>query len=287
VQQLPGAGGYDWLDVWQRMYDAERTQAEAVTEAAFSQQADCWAPRAQQYTTVVQRTPQPDGLMQRLLPHLRPEDTVLDVGAGTGRYVPILARTVARVIAVEPSPAMRAQLEQHIVAEGLDNVEVIAATWPPATLPRADIVLSAHVVYSVREIGPFLQAMDAAAGRACYLFLMARHMNELFSPFWERFHGQVRFLLPTALETLNVLHQLGLPANMELLPRNQQLTFLDADEALDDIRRRLRLAPNPERDAAIRAAIKELLVQHADGSLTFPGKNRASAFLWWDIDRRM
>lgn len=282
MQQSVGAGGYDWLDVWRRMYDAERTQAETMTEAAFSQQADCWAPRAQQYATVVQRTPQPDVSMQRLLPHLRPQDTVLDIGAGTGRYVPILARTVARVIAVEPSPAMRAQLEQYIAAEGLNNVEVIAATWPPTTLPRVDVALSAHVVYGVREIGPFLQAMDAAAERACYLFLMVRHLNELFSPFWERFHGQARLLLPTALETLNVLHQLGLPATMELLPKTQQLTFVDADEALDDIRRRLRVAPHPERDAAIRAAIEELLVQRADGSLSFPGENRASAFLWWE-----
>jgi SAM-dependent methyltransferase len=220
--------------------------------------------------------------MQRLLPHLRPEDTVLDIGAGTGRYVPILARTVSRVIAVEPSPAMHVQLEQCIAAEKLDNVEVMATAWPPTSIPRTDVVLSAHVVYSIREIGPFLQAMDAAARRACYLFLMTRHINELFSPFWEQFHGQARLLLPTALETLNVLYQLGFSANLELLPANQQMTFIDADEALDDIRRRLWVAPHPERDTALRAAIDELLVYNADGSLTFPGTGRTSALLWWD-----
>lgn len=282
MQRTYGAGGYDWLERWRQMYDAERDQAEAVKEQIPGQPADCWAPRAQGYAAAVRRNPQPDEFLLYLLPRLLPEDTVLDVGAGTGRYVPLLARTVARVIALEPSPAMRNQLEQAIAAEGLHNVEVMAESWPPPHLPHADVVFSAHVVYSIREIGPFLEALDAAAGRTCYLLLMARHMNELFSPFWERFHGQARLMLPSALETLNALHQLGIPANLELLATNRMITFVDADEALADIRRRLQFTPEPVRDAAIMAAIDELLVHHPDGSWSFPWPTRGTALIWWE-----
>lgn len=281
IQPAHSAGGYDWLEVWRQMYDVERAQAEAVTDPALEQSSDYWAARASGFASASQRTPQPDELMQRLLPHLRPDDTVLDIGAGTGRYVPSLARTVRHVLALEPSPAMRAHLEQRIRDEGLTNVEVLAEWWPCTPLPRASVALSAHVLYAVREIGPFLQAMDAAAERACYLFLMINHLNALFSPFWERFHGQARRMLPSAIEAFNVLYQLGIPAHFEWIPVHKTITFADRDEALRDIRHRLRLAPEPQRDAEIMAMINELLIHHEDGSLSMPGQQRQSALIWW------
>lgn len=276
-----GAGGFDWLEVWRQMYDAERAQADAVTDPELARHPDHWTYRAGRFAAASRRVPQPDGFMRRLLPRLCPTDTVLDIGAGTGRYVPILGRSVARVIALEPSSAMRAHLEQCVVDEGLHNVDVVTDAWPTDQPPRADIVLSAHVIYSVREVGPFLQAMDAAAQRECYLFLMLRHINTFFSAFWERFHGQPRLPLPCALEALNVLHQLGYPASMELVSDIRPFNYVDIDEALNDIRLRLRFAPDPERDNAIIAAINDLLIRNDDGTLSLPDHDRPSALIWW------
>lgn len=275
------AGGYDWLDVWRTMFDAERAQADTVTDPEFMRNADFWSPRAKRFAAASDRVPQPDAFMQRLLPLLRPTDTVLDLGAGTGRYVPLLARTVAQVIALEPSPAMREYLAQRVAHEGITNVTIMMDVWPTEKMPRVDVVISAHVLYSVREIGPFLQAMDAIAERACYLFLMLQHVNMLFSPFWERFHHQVRLPLPAALEAMNVLYQLGYPAQMELVSHIKPFNFSDTDEALNDIRMRLRLVPHPQRDEDIIAAIHELLMLNQDGSLSIPGYNRNAALVWW------
>lgn len=280
--ETPGyaAGGHDWLAVWRQMYAAERAQAESVTTAAFQQTADHWAGRANRFAALSQREQQPDESMRWLLPHLRREDTVLDIGAGTGRYLPVLAGRVARVIAVEPSPAMREQMHQHIAAEGLQNVEVLAEGWPLAQPIQADVAFSAHALYGVREIGPFLQAMHAAARRLCVLFLMIRHRNVLFSPFWQRFHGQPRLPLPGALEACNALFQLGYPAELRLV-RRSYTGYADADEALQDIRHKLRLVPDPARDAELAAAIAELLVGAPDGSLLPPGMPRHAAIIWW------
>ena len=156
--------------------------------------------------------------MRFLLPHLRPGDRLLDIGAGTGRYEPTLARNVAEVFAVEPSPAMRQRLEQRIAEERLAAVRVVAAAWPDAEVPPCDVAIAAHVLYGVREVGPFLQRMDAVVRRAGFLLLAYQHPLSFISAFWERIHGAPRLPLPGALECLNALYQLGITAQMALVP---------------------------------------------------------------------
>src|SRR5205814_1566195 len=69
-----------------------------------------------------------------LLTDLPPAATVLDLGAGTGKFTRLVARTGARVIAVEPQPAMAA----HIAADGY---EVVAATAEQIPLAAATVDL--------------------------------------------------------------------------------------------------------------------------------------------------
>lgn len=277
-----GAGGYDWLAVWRRMYDEERAQAEAATEPGFERLSDHWAGQAGRFASAAARAPQPDSFLSFLLPRLRPTDTVIDVGAGTGRYVPLLAQTVRQVVAVEPSASMGEHLVRTVDSGPYNNVAVVAASWPGAAVPPADVVISAHVLYSLREIGPFLQALDAAAGRACYLYLALRHPTSFLSPFWERLRGEPRLPLPCALEALNALHQLAIPANMQLVPVTTMYTFADRDEALADIRHRLRFVPDAERDERILAAIDDLLLRREDGSLAPQGLATQAAVLYWE-----
>ncbi|MCK4410057.1 MAG: class I SAM-dependent methyltransferase, partial [Candidatus Eisenbacteria sp.] len=63
---------------------------------------------------------------------------VLDVGAGTGRIAVSLATKGARVWCVEPSPAMRAELEQKLDGEPAlrERVTVLAGTARTFALDR-------------------------------------------------------------------------------------------------------------------------------------------------------
>lgn len=69
---------------------------------------------------------------------LRPGDVVMDLGAGTGRLARALGRGVARWIAVEPSPAMRARIEPS------PSVEVVAGSAEdPPDGPAPDVLVCA------------------------------------------------------------------------------------------------------------------------------------------------
>jgi len=282
AEQSYSAGGYDWLATWRRMYDDERNQAEDAVLPGFVAQPDCWAGQAERFATAAQRAPQPDGFLRFLLPRLRPGDRLIDIGAGTGRYEPLLASAVAEVLAVEPSPAMRAQLEQRLADQQLTNVRVFADTWPNAAAVDCDVAIAAHVLYGVRDIEPFLRGMDAAAGRACFLLLAFRHPSAFVSPFWERLYGVPRLQLPGALECLNALYQLGITARLELVPITSRLSYANPQEALDDVRWRLRAPAQPEYDRRIAAAIAELLVPTDDGRLEPRHMPDQAAVIWWE-----
>ncbi len=270
------------MALWHQMYDAERAQGEAATDPNFARHSDTWAGRATRYAATMRRQQQPDSFMQWLLPHLRPNDRVIDVGAGTGRYLPFLARQVAEVIAVEPSPAMRAELVQTLKAAEVKNVQVLADAWPLAQPLIADVVIAAHVVYGVRMIEPFIRAIDQAARRHCALLIGLQHPTAVLAPFWERIHGEARLPLPASLEALAVCHQLGLPARLDLVPNARSFRFVDLEDAMEEIRTRLRLSSEPTRDARLLAAMAELLVPNEDGSLCSREHQAFSGVVWWE-----
>jgi hypothetical protein len=282
AEQGYNAGGYDWLATWRRMYDQERNQAESATLPGFIAQSDCWSGQAERFAAAAQRATQPDGFMRFVLPRLRPTDRLIDIGAGAGRYAPLLSAAVAEVLAIEPSPSMRARLEQRLADDQLRNLRVVAQPWPNDDLVPCDVAIAAHVLYGVREIGPFLRAMDASASRACFLLLAFRHPSSFVSPFWEKLYGEPRLPLPGALECLNALYQLGITARLEVVPVTNRLSYADEHEALADLRWRLRTPAQPEYDSQIVGAIAELLDRTDDDRLAPRDMPAQAAVIWWD-----
>jgi SAM-dependent methyltransferase len=275
-----GVGGCDWLAIWQHMYDAERAQTAALTGVQAARHADRWAGRAGRFAQASGRAVQPDAFMRALLPHLQSTDTVLDIGAGTGRHTALLAGQVAQVIAVEQSASMRVHLEQRRASADAQNVTVISDSWPAADAPSCDIAICTHVVYGVREIGSFLAQMDRSARRACFILLGFRQPSFVLSPFWEVIYGVPRLPLPGALECLNVLYQLGIAAQLTLLPASHYV-FADRQEALEDLRWRFGLPDDTASDAQILVAMDRVLQSDESGGLAVPEQPDTVALLWW------
>lgn len=276
--QPTGAGGLDWLAIWRQMRDAEHAQTDAY--ARKEQEADSWVGKARRFAQAHDRASQPDEFLRFVLPHLRATDTVLDIGAGAGRHALFLARQVAQVVAVEPSASMRAQLEARRTDQDGARLTLLDGAWPDALVPQCDVAISSHVLYTVREVGPFLTAMDAAARRACFVLLGLQQPSFALAPFWERIHGTTRLPLPGAIECLNVLYQLGIPANLTLIPASYFI-FAGREEAVEDVRWRMMLPENVLDDAALLALVDELLDHDDAGRLAPRAQPGYAAVLWW------
>lgn len=86
---------------------------------------------------------------------LRSDDTVVDVGAGTGLLALAAAPKVARVLAVDIAPAMCDYLQFRAQSGGIDNV--LVAVGSAASLPLADqcadAVISNYCFHHLSERG--------------------------------------------------------------------------------------------------------------------------------------
>ena len=89
----------------------------------------------------------------------------LDVGAGFGALTLPLARRLAYVTALEPSPAMASALRRGTVSACLTNVAVIEAAWGDGPARTHDLVLCAHVGGLLDGGSPFLREAARLARR--------------------------------------------------------------------------------------------------------------------------
>lgn len=107
----------------------------------------------------------PDRVIAAL--NLKPGQIVADVGAGTGCFSVLLARSEAapKVYAVDIEPSMVSYLRERIAEEGLKNVIAIQATADRPNLPEpVDLVL---IVDTYHHIG----------GRETYFRILAKSIR--------------------------------------------------------------------------------------------------------------
>ncbi len=269
----------DWVARWRAAVEARHDQGRRLDSQHH--RADAWAGRAQRFNRYVAETGAGDPLLGMLLRAVDANTTVLDVGAGPGRHTVPLAKVARHVTAVEPSAAMRELLEENVRAADLTNVDVVDASWPDVHVRPADVVVCSHVLYGTVEVEPFVQALDAATRRACYVALRIGQREGAYLPLFEAVWGEPRALAPTALDLFNVVHQLGLPANFTTIPFQPWRDYESLDAAVEQVRADVLNPTDPAAEATIRAWLQSNLTER-DGRLSLLGDAPRAGVVWWE-----
>lgn len=274
------AGNLDWMAVWERMRAEAAAAKEGIPHAGVE---DRWARRAERFDRRSRAHHAGEALPAVLEAAVRPGDVVIDVGAGTGRHVIPFARRAARVIAVEPSPSMRDRLSARVAEEGLGNVDIVAASWPMIPEgPSADVVFSSHVVYAVDDVPAFLMAMTRASRRLCVLCLGLRAPADALAPLWRRVRGRDVSPRPAALETLNLLYQMGARAEMTLEAGSTRVfAWKSNDEDVAELCHRLSLEPDAGNMALVREALAAEAPANEEGVHVL-GTTGPNALICWE-----
>ncbi len=267
------------VERWDALLQARAQQMDAAYARLGRTSADFWDRRARGFHRTTRDTVARDPFFARLQREVTPKTTVLDVGAGTGRFTLTLAPLVQHVTAVEPNAAMLDYLRQDMSEQGLNNISIVQTTWEdaPGNL-SADIVICSHVLYPIKDIGPFLAKLQAAAQRACYLYLRANHIDALTAHLWRHFHGDERCLPPGYIHALDVLFEMEIYADVEIVKLPVSTRFPSLDVAVDELLEQLILPGDERTRTQLRKLLEDWLVER-DAMLVPPVEETICAII--------
>jgi SAM-dependent methyltransferase len=250
---------------WALRVRADHDQVDRLREVPDA--TDFYGPVSSLFRADPRRTD--DAQLAVLQSIARAGETWLDIGSGAGRFALPLALTVREVIALDPSAGMLAALREGMAEHGIANIRLVEARWPlPADDARrfgvgpgsADVALIAHLGYDIEAIGPFVDAMEAAARRCCVAVLMDRQPSSVADPCWPTVHGEARVRLPALREFVELLRARGREPEVTDMPRPAR-GFDDRDELERFLRRQLWVAEGSAKDARFRAMLPDLAIE--------------------------
>jgi hypothetical protein len=154
---------------------------------------------------------------------------------------------------------MREQLVATAASWGVQNVKVVASTWEEAVVDRHDLVVCAHVVYTVSSIESFVRKLSSHARKSVALISFARPATSTYLPLWTTVHGEERIELPTLPQIENLLSEMAIDYRKTMLQEWISRPFKSREQALAKCEARLFVARGTEKSEKLSAALDESL----------------------------
>ena len=222
----------DWNELWKAIHASSPARVEKDRDPAA-----VWNKRAAAYRRATHGETRATERELAVL-DLRPEDTVLDMGAGTGRLAVPIARTAAHVTALDPSEGMLAILREQMAAEGRTNYSTVTMRWEDTVIGRDiephDVAIAAFSL-GFYDLAAALEKLDAAALRAVYLFW---HAGEWRSPdemaLYKAVFGEEAAAgkgYPDYIYPVNILHDAGIYPNVRIYHAGKDTVYESVEEA--------------------------------------------------------
>lgn len=251
----------DWAALWRHLVTRRIRCLSPGSSGSGDARTDPWQRRARDYDELVRRRwAEPDTSRQFVLSELSANDTLLDVGAGTGAWSALAAPRVAGVTAVEPSPAMAGLLREKLAARDIGNVRIIEGWWPEVDVDPHDVSLCAHAMYWSADLEAFVGRMVACTRRTCILIVRAHDPGGILAEASLRLFGSA-IDGPNLVVASNVLHQMGIRAQvlMERGGAREPRQSSTLEEALGRVKRHLGLCDATEHDGYLLALLRRRL----------------------------
>jgi SAM-dependent methyltransferase len=210
---------------------------------------------------------------------------VLDIGAGPGTLAIPLAPLVREITAVEPGGGMVEVLKNRAEKQGFRNIACVQKRWedidPTHDLTGQYDVVIASLSLTMEDIQLALRKMDAVSQGYVYLFWFVDmpFWERMYADLWEPLHGSEYYPGPKADCLFGVLYQLGIYANVEMLPLKKEYRFATSDEMTAFFRRRFNVT-TPKQEQVLDDYLKPLM--RTTGPDIVISGDSTFAKIWWE-----
>ncbi|MFA5905325.1 MAG: class I SAM-dependent methyltransferase [Desulfobacula sp.] len=272
----------DWVKLWN---DLSENQNKAFSRKKETKEDDFWKHKAKDFDKMVdERWSKPDSsrafLTQKLLDN--PGSTLLDIGAGTGKWSVFAAPYASKVTALEPSLAMQEVLKEKIQEQRIKNIDIVTGHWPEDDIEPHDYVLASHSMYGVGDFRAFVEKMSSVAKKACILLMRAPLAGAVMAVAAKKVLGQP-YDSPNFQIAYNILLSMDIYADviMEAYGNWPGWANESFEEAFAEIKNRLGLTENTDYDGFLTDLLhKNLTIEN--GKYVWPIGNR-SALVYWEV----
>lgn len=263
---------FDWNRVW-RAHHAQK----AMTERHGPNQ---WDKRAKEFTRAVTRGDYVEQFLE--LCDVRPEESVLDIGAAAGTLAAPLAGCATSVTALEPSIMMRELLRKRCASEGIRNLRAVEGRWEDdwdalGIAPHDVAIASRSLIVS--DLSLAIAKLQAYARRRVYLSTLVDDGpfdRNLITAVGREFTPGVDYIV-----VLNYLRQIGVYANLAFTTHREARRFASLDEAVTGLSWMVHDITDTEQDR-LRTYLDATLVRTEDALCLPRVRTVRWAVLWWD-----
>lgn len=185
-------------------------------------------------------------IFKEVLVHLGDKRTVLDIGAGVGRYTAPLASAGCNVTAIEPATEMVSYLKETLARYHVSElVNIVQTSWPNDDKRRAEVALASFVIQFSNDWVAFARAMENSATNRCILAIHIDPIAFFMEKLWPIFHpDEPSPRMPGFTEIYPVLLQAGIIGNVQVFEEQHGPRWKNVDEALPVISERLGIGEN-------------------------------------------
>jgi SAM-dependent methyltransferase len=222
LEQLPTL---DWREAWKEQNRIRREPNPSTF----------WDGRAREFSLHAGSSPYTNEFIERL--GLRPGQTVLDIGAGSGTLALPLARDGHGVFAVDFSPGMLDALERSARQEGLDIIRTALLDfnapwedWEAAGITEnsVDIAIASRSTM-VKDLREAFEKLEHAACEKVAVTVATEYGPRGIRRMGESFQG-IPYFIPDYIFAVNILFQMN---------RYPCLSFIDCPKSDEDGESRL------------------------------------------------
>ena len=264
--------------------DFNRMWAGHVAASPSPRMHDDGAERAFWRDFMARKSYAPEPSSRQVLRHLRPllramgVETALELGPGWGSYTLDLAALCREVACVDLSRDVLDFVLRAGAERGFHNLRAYHAKWEEFTPERTyDLVFGYNCFYRQEDLADCFARMTRAANKLC-----VAGMNTGLAPAWVReldeAGGRVSWEWKDYIYFVGVLYQMGIDANVMVLPFEKELVYPNMDALVRG--ECARCAPGAIDPDTARDILCRHFTQAPDGSWRAAARYR-SGVVWW------
>jgi hypothetical protein len=264
---------------WRSQVQVHHAQSISAQQN-FDPHQDFWKGMAEQFRNDPYR--KGDALVDRLEEEFGGCKTLVDIGGGAGRLALPLALSRKKVTVADSSRSMLEELRKSCNEAKIQNVEPVFTLWEDAVIQVHEGALCSHVTYGIEDIEKFLKNVNLYASKHVVIVAFMKSPQAHLGILWEVVHGEERVHLPGVPELMDILWHMGLTPELSVLDYLGPHIYKSDEDALQDLRKRLYVNQETEKDEKLIRALQTHLKPTEEGLELANSNGRISCIISWD-----